>query len=163
MSAVASCIVQGGQDLLEPGTTRCLAAVALSIVVEIWSWAHGLLVVHPKKTPMHGFDCVWVRSILAAVSFTVQGVVVYDLLVFWASPVRHAGLAFDLADLAASMVQPCLISGNSQLSYWVVNHLVVLWLHGRSVAVLSGWIWTSQVWLAGPGGQNRTPCCRVAP
>ena len=94
---------------------------------------------------MHGFDCVWVRSILAAVSFTVRGVMVYDLLVSWASSVGHAGLAFDLADLAASMVQPGLISDNSQLSYWVVNHLVVLWLPGGSVAVLSGWIWTSQV------------------
>jgi hypothetical protein len=81
-----------------------------------------------RKTPTHGFDCVWVRSILAAVSFTVRRVVVYDLLVSWASSVGHAGLAFDLADLAASMVQPFLISGDSQLSYWVVNHLVVLWL-----------------------------------
>ena len=79
--------------MLEPGTTRCLAAVALSIVVEIWSGVMGCWW-FIRKAPTHGFDCVWVRSILAAVSFTVRGVAVYQLLVSWASSVGHAGLAF---------------------------------------------------------------------
>ena len=50
-----------------------------------WKFGHGVMSCwwFIRKTPMHGFDCVWVRSILAAVSFTVRRVVVYDLLVSW--------------------------------------------------------------------------------
>ena len=61
-----------------------------------WEFGQGLMGCwwFIRKTPMHGFDCVWVRSILAAVSFTVRGVMVSDLLVSGASSVGHAGLAF---------------------------------------------------------------------
>ena len=52
----------------------------------------------------------------------------------WGMLVLHS----TLADLAASVLQPWLVSDSSQLGYWVVNHLVVLWLPGRSTAGLGG-------------------------
>jgi len=86
--------------LLEPRVTRCLAAVALSIVVEFWLGVMGCWW-FIRKTPMHGFGCVWVRSILAAVSFMVQGVMVLNLLVAGPPPWSQLVLHSSLADLAA--------------------------------------------------------------
>ena len=60
-----------------------------------------------RKTPTHGFDCVWVRSILAAVSFTVRGVMVLNLLVAgphaWSKLVLHSSLADLAAPRAAAL------------------------------------------------------------
>ena len=92
--------------MLVPRTTRCLAAVALSIVVEIWLGVMGCWW-FIRKTPTHGFDCVWVRSILAAVSFTVRGVMVLNLLVAgphtWSKLVLHSSLADLAAPRAAAL------------------------------------------------------------
>ncbi len=93
-----------------------------------------------RKTPTHGFDCVWVRSILAAVSIAVRGVMVLNLLVSgrltWSRLVLHSSLADLAAPRAATLAHQYAV----QLSYWVVNHLVVLWLLvGPSAGGLPRW------------------------
>ena len=60
----------------------------------------------------------------------------YYLVVSETSFVGMLALHSSLADLAAPVLQPLLLSDSSQLGYWVVNHLVVLWLPGRSTAGL---------------------------
>jgi hypothetical protein len=99
--------------LLEPGTTRCLAAVALSIVVEIWSWGHGLLVVHPKNAHARFRLCVGQvhpgRSVLHGARSDGS-----QLAGGWASYVEQAGLALIPRGLGGSS---CGSLGSSVTQY----------------------------------------------